>query len=245
MPCKRAFASVLIAGMKSSDLFSLPPSLSPFKNFFDENLPPWEWLKNISEALNSLDFASLESKRDIPAGVHVEGKVFIHPTVKLPPFASIKGPAWIGAGTEVRPGAYIRGNVIIGEGCVVGNSCEYKNCILMDRVQTPHYNYIGDSILGTGAHLGAGVICANLRLDNMPVPVKAPDGTVNSGLRKVGAFLGEYAESGCNSVLQPGAVLMKRAVVMPGIAFAGMLEEDTIAAERTAIRRIPRPPKGR
>ncbi|MBO7521194.1 MAG: UDP-N-acetylglucosamine diphosphorylase [Opitutales bacterium] len=229
--------------MKAKDLFDLPKSLEIFREFFDENAAPWEWLKNIKTALESADFSKLESKKDIPQGVHIEGKVFIHPSVKLPAFASISGPAWIGANTEVRPGAFIRGSVIIGEGCVIGNSCEYKNCLLMDKVQTPHYNYIGDTIMGTGAHTGAGVICANLRLDKMPVSVSTPEGKIDTGLRKFGAIFGEFAEAGCNSVLQPGTILMKRAVVMPCMAFAGLLEENTIAAERPQIRRIPRPDK--
>lgn len=229
--------------MKAKDLFDLPKSLEVFKEFFDADAEPWEWLKNIKTALNSVDFSKFEGKKDIPSGVHIEGKVYIHPSVKLPAFASITGPAWIGANTEVRPGAFIRGSVIIGEGCVIGNSCEYKNSLLMDKVQTPHYNYIGDTIMGTGAHTGAGVICANLRLDNASVSVSTPDGKVNTGLRKVGAFFGEYAESGCNSVLQPGTVLMKKAVVMPCMAFSGLLEENTIAAVRNQIRKIPRPPK--
>ena len=230
--------------MKSKQLFNLPESLSIFSKFFDPEEVPWAWLKKIKEALKGVDFSGLEMKSDIPAGVHIEGKVYIHPSVKLPAFASISGPTWIGANTEIRPGAYIRGNVIIGENCVIGNSCEYKNCLLMDKVATPHYNYVGDSILGTGAHLGAGVICANLRLDKASVSVRTPEGEiVNTGLRKVGAIMGEYAEAGCNSVLQPGAILMKRAVVMPCTAFSGLLEENTIAAERQVLRRIPRPAK--
>ena len=228
--------------MKSSQLFNLPDSLSIFKEFFDPEQAPWTWLEKISSALENVDFSTLESKRDIPVGVRIEGKVYIHPSVKLPAFASITGPAWIGANTEIRPGAYIRGKVIIGENCVIGNSCEYKNCLLMDKVATPHYNYVGDSILGTGAHLGAGVICANLRLDKGSVSVKIPNGEiVNTGLRKLGTIMGEYAEAGCNSVLQPGAILMKRAVVMPCTPFAGLLEENTIAAERQILRRSPRP----
>lgn len=228
--------------MKSNQLFNLPDSLYIFKEYFDPEEAPWVWLKKIKEALEHIDFSELQTKEDIPAGVHIEGKVYIHPSVRLPAFASISGPVWIGANTEVRPGAYIRGNVIIGENCVIGNSCEYKNCLLMDKVATPHYNYVGDSILGTGAHLGAGVICANLRLDKTSVSVKTPEGEiVNTGLRKVGAIMGEYAEAGCNSVLQPGAILMKRAVVMPCTPFSGLLEENMIAAERQILRRIPRP----
>ena len=227
--------------MKASDIFNLPQSLATFKNVFDENLPPWEWLKLIKTALASLDFSKLESKKDIPVGVSIKGYAYIHPTVKLPPFAAIEGPCWIGANTEIRPGAYVRGNVIVGENCVLGNSCEYKNSLLMDNVATPHYNYVGDSILGTGAHLGAGVILANLRLDKANIVVQTPEGRVNTDLRKIGALMGEYSEAGCNAVLQPGTILMKRAIVMSTLAFTGLLEENMIAADRPTLRKVPRP----
>ncbi len=150
--------------MKASDFFTLPASLEPFKSFFLPDAAPWEWLPQIERALAGWRFEPrpLISK---PAGVHMEGPIYLHPTVKLPPYAVILGPAWIGPGTEIRAGAIIRKNVIAGAGCVLGNSCEYKNSLLLDGVQTPHYNYVGDSVLGNGAHLGAGAICSNLRLD--------------------------------------------------------------------------------
>ena len=107
----------------------------------------------------------------VPAGVHLEGMVFLGAGVTLPAHATLIGPAWIGAGTQIRPGAFIRGNVIAGEGCVLGNSSEFKNCLLMDGVQAPHFNYVGDSVLGNRAHLGAGAICSNLRLDQRRVLV--------------------------------------------------------------------------
>ena len=121
--------------MKTSEFFALPPSLSRFAPYFPGEAAPWEWLKKINEALAQADFSAPGAK--VPAGVHVEGKVWLHPSVKLPPYAVITGPAWIGAKTEIRPGAFIRGNVIVGEGGVLGNSCEYKNCLLLDGVQTP------------------------------------------------------------------------------------------------------------
>ena len=151
--------------MKAGELFDLPTSLERFAEFFTPEMSPWEWVGNIKKALASVDFSSLDSKSDIPDGVTIRGDVYIHPSVKLPAYAEINGPAWIGANVEMRIGCFIRGSVIIGEGCVVGNSCEYKNSLLLDKVQTPHYNYVGDSVLGNRAHLGAGVICANLRLD--------------------------------------------------------------------------------
>lgn len=224
--------------MKASDLFTLPESLAHFREHFSQDDAPWEWLPKIKEALAHLDPSSHERHSHIPPGVHIEGAVVIHPSVKLPPFASITGPAWIGADTEVRPGAYIRGNVIIGERCVIGNSSEYKNALLMDDVQTPHYNYVGDSILGNGAHLGAGVILANLRLDKNNVPVT--NERIDSGLRKLGAILADHAEAGCNSVLQPGTILAKRAIVMPLLAYSGYLAPGQIAYERSKIQTLSR-----
>ncbi len=214
--------------MKSIELFKLPESLKIFSKYFTEDMSPWAWVANIKNALSSVDFSKLDSKKDIPMGVQIEGDVYIHPTVSLPPFAHIKGPAWIGANTEIRIGCFIRGNVIVGENCVLGNSCEYKNSFLMDNVQTPHYNYLGDSVLGSGAHLGAGVICANLRLDKKNISVSLPTGREDTKMRKLGAILGEYAEAGCNAVLQPGSILMKRAIVMSCTPFKGYLPENTI-----------------
>ncbi len=226
--------------MKASDLFDLPKSLERFSEFFTPDMAPWEWVKNIKNALASVDFSALESKKDIPAGVCIEGDVYIHPTVSLPPYAHIKGPAWIGANTEIRIGCFVRGNVIVGEGCVMGNSCEYKNSMLMDKVETPHYNYVGDSVLGTRAHLGAGVICANLRLDKGNVMVTLPEGRVNSNMRKLGAMLADEAEAGCNAVLQPGAILMKRSIVLSCMAFKGYLEENTMVGEKLQLKKMPR-----
>jgi len=225
--------------MNAAELFDLPESL-PFADFFQPQMAPWEWVSQIKAALASVRWLHLEQNSAIPDGVHIDGKVYIHPRVKLPPYAYIQGPTWIGADTEVRPGAYIRGNVIIGAGCVIGNSTEIKNSLLLDGVQAPHYNYIGDSVLGNQAHLGAGVICANLRLDQKNVPVQLPEGRTDSGMRKLGALMGDGAEAGCNAVLQPGAILGKRAVVMSGLPFSGTLEADTIAHVRHEIRRIKR-----
>ncbi len=226
--------------MKASEFFALPPSLARFAPFFPADVPPWDWLKNIAAALAAVtDAPTLPAK--VPPGVHIEGKVWIDPTVKLPPYATIIGPAWIGAGTEIRPGAFIRGNVIAGAGCVLGNACEFKNCLLLEGVQAPHYNYVGDSVLGNKAHLGAGVICSNLRLDQAEVTVRLASGeTVGTGLRKFGAVLGDAAEVGCNAVLNPGSILGRRALVMPCTPFSGTLAAATIARSRTALATLPR-----
>ena len=224
--------------MKASDFFALPSSLLRFAPFFPADVAPWLWLKKIGPALEAAEFGANEGA--IPSGVHIDGRVWIHPTAKLPAYATIIGPAYIGAKTEIRPGAFLRGNVIVGESCVLGNASEFKNCLLMDKVQAPHYNYVGDSILGNGAHLGAGAICSNLRLDQGEVTVKLPTGVVGSGLRKFGAILGDKAEVGCNSVLNPGTLLGSRALVMPSMAFGGYLPPATIANARHTVTLIPR-----
>src|SRR3954471_4052393 len=213
--------SVFVHGrpVKASDFFALPVSLSPFASAFSPDVAPWEWLKQIAAALAAQRFD--QPRAPLPPGVHVEGKVYLHPSVKLPPQATIIGPAWIGAKTEIRPGAFIRGNVIVGEGCVLGNACEFKNCLLMDGVQVPHFSYVGDSILGNGAHFGAGVICSNLRLDQQPIVVQTADATYETGLRKFGAIVGDKAEVGCNAVLNPGTLLGPRSLVTPTLAFSG------------------------
>lgn len=228
-----------MSAMQASDLFLLPGSL-PFADHFDPGAAPWAWLPRIAEALAAFEFGEAPPLPDLPPGVTVEGPVFLHPSVKLPPFCFIRGPAYIGEGVEIRPGCYVRGNVIVGPGSVLGNSCEYKNCLLMENVETPHYNYVGDSILGNRAHLGAGAICANLRLDRRPVVIRLEGKRFETGLKKVGAFLGDGAEAGCNSVLQPGTVLGKEAAVI-SMPFQGYLPAGRIAVTSQAARILPRP----
>ncbi|MBP7140349.1 MAG: UDP-N-acetylglucosamine diphosphorylase [Opitutaceae bacterium] len=225
--------------MHASAFFDLPDSLSLFSADFPSDVPPWEWLGAIGPAVARATQGRAR-RVDLPSGVHVEGDVFIDPTVRLPASATLIGPAWIGPGTEVRAGAFVRGNVIVGRGCVLGNSCEFKNCLLLDGVQVPHFSYVGDSVLGNKAHLGAGVILSNLRLDQKPIAV-AIEGVVHStGLRKFGAIVGDAAEVGCNAVLNPGSVLGKRALIMPTVAFSGYLPANTIARSRDAVVHIPR-----
>jgi NDP-sugar pyrophosphorylase family protein len=229
-----------LRAMQASEFFALPVSLSPFAPYFRAEVAPWDWLKQIGVALAAVEFPATGA-RALPPGVHLEGRVWIHPTVKLPAYATIIGPAWVGAGTEIRPGAFIRGNVVVGENCVLGNACEFKNCVLLDGAQVPHFNYVGDSVLGNKAHLGAGVICSNLRLDQAEVTVRRAEGEVlGTGLRKFGAIVGDSAEVGCNAVLNPGSVLGPRALVMPLTAFTGYLPAATIARNRQSIVTMPR-----
>jgi UDP-N-acetylglucosamine diphosphorylase / glucose-1-phosphate thymidylyltransferase / UDP-N-acetylgalactosamine diphosphorylase / glucosamine-1-phosphate N-acetyltransferase / galactosamine-1-phosphate N-acetyltransferase len=224
--------------VKASDFFELPDSLAAFRAFFQADAAPWEWLRQIGPALAAQKFDS--KPPNAGPGVRLEGPVHIDPSVVLPAYATIIGPAWIGAGTQVRPGVFIRGNVIVGEGCVLGNASEFKNSLLMDGVQAPHYNYVGDSILGRRAHLGAGAICSNLRLDRKGIVVHLATGSVDTGLKKFGAILGEEAEVGCNAVLNPGTCLGRRSLVMPAIAFGGVLAPSTIARVRQQVTFVPR-----
>ncbi len=211
--------------MKAENLFTLSEEF-PFKDSFSLDMHPWEWLPLIKKTLVS--FIGFDIQVSVPSGFHVSGDVFIHESVKLPPYGIIEGPAYIGPECELRPGVYIRGNVIAGRGCILGNSCEFKNCLLLDYVQTPHYNYVGDSVLGNKSHLGAGVILSNLRLDQAEINVNIDEQVFETGLRKFGALLGDSAEVGCNTALQPGTILGKKALVVPAIAFKGYLSAGKI-----------------
>jgi NDP-sugar pyrophosphorylase family protein len=224
--------------MTASDYFALPASLAAFADFFDPTAEPWAWLKAIPVALASLPEAGARS--GLPASVRIEGEVHLAEDVRLPAYCTLIGPCWIGPGTEIRPGAYVRGNIIVGAGAVLGNACEFKNCLLMDGVQVPHFSYVGDSILGNSTHLGAGAICSNLRLDKKPVAVRTAERVYETGLRKFGAILGDGAEVGCNAVLNPGSVLGRRALVAPGTVFSGVLPAATIARQRGVVSHLPR-----
>ncbi|XHR27059.1 MAG: UDP-N-acetylglucosamine diphosphorylase [Chthoniobacteraceae bacterium] len=171
----------------------------------------------------------------------VSTAVYIGPGTVIEQGAMIKGPAWIGANCEIRNGAYIRENVIVGNGCVLGNSCEFKNSILFDDVQVPHFNYVGDSILGHHAHLGAGVILSNVKLDHGEVTVTTPEGLViSTGLRKFGAILGDRAEIGCNSVLSPGSVIGRDTILYPGSQWRGCAPSGSIVKQRQSFEIVAR-----
>ena len=212
-------------GIRASQLFLAPPEHWSFKDIFSLKQPIHTWIPLIEEALRQF-FAKCESSQrihsELPPHLTVNGDVYIGRNVSLPPFGTIEGPAYIGDECILRSGVYIRGNVIVGRGCVLGNSCEFKNSLLLEHVQVPHFNYVGDSILGNGAHLGAGCILSNLRLDQKPVCMQTPIGElIPTGLKKLGAILGDGAQAGCNSVLQPGSCLFPNAVVYPCESFKG------------------------
>lgn len=171
---------------------------------------PWEALPKIG------DFV-LELIKNLPADEYEQRDegVWVHKTAKIYPTATILAPCIIGAETEVRPGAFLRGKVLVGKNCVVGNSTELKNVILFDNVQVPHYNYVGDSILGFKSHMGAGALTSNVKQDKTPVSICAGDTRVETGLKKLGAMLGDHVEIGCNTVLNPGTVVGREARVYP------------------------------
>ena len=158
----------------------------------------------------------------------VSENVWVHKTAKVFPSAWLGAPCIIGARTEVRHGAFIRGSALVGEDCVVGNSVELKNVILFDHVQTPHYNYVGDSILGYYSHMGAGSITSNVRSDKKLVTVHAPEGDIPTGIKKFGAMLGDYVECGCNSVCNPGTIIGRHSNIYPTSCVRGVIPAYSI-----------------
>ena len=166
--------------------------------------------------------------------------VFIDEGTEIEPGAVIKGPAWIGKNCQIRSGSYIRENVIVGDGCVLGNSCEFKNCVIFDHCEVPHYNYVGDAILGYKAHLGAGVILSNVRLDRKEVTIHDESGTLHTGLRKFSAVVGDHAEIGCNSVISPGSLIGRHSIIYPLANFSGVLAAKMILKVRQEQVRVAR-----
>ncbi len=204
----------------TTDLYDLSHSLAgDYLRQFDH---PWEALKGISSLIEELGAALGDDYQEISP------KVWVHRTAKVFPSAYLGAPCIIGAGTEVRHCAFIRGSALVGENCVVGNSVELKNVILFDNVQVPHYNYVGDSILGYRSHMGAGSLTSNVKSDKTLVVVKSCDGCTETGLKKFGAMVGDFVEVGCNSVLNPGTVIGKHSNVYPTSCVRGVIPENSI-----------------
>lgn len=205
--------------VKTSELYDCQvPYLKDFFNSFEY---PWEMIPKIKDLIASLLESGIEGFTELKEGVLVGQNVTIAPT------ATIEAPAIIGHDTVIRPGAYIRGNLITGSGCVIGNSSEYKNAILLDKVQTPHYNYIGDSILGNRAHTGAGTVCSNLKSDGKNVVIRG-DEDYETGLRKIGGILADGADVGCGCVINPGTVIGKKTSVYPLTMLRGVYPANCI-----------------
>lgn len=182
---------------------------------------PFEALKGVSAFIEQLGARLNDEYQEIAP------KIWAHKSAKIALTAYIGAPCIIGENTEIRHSAYIRGSALIGNNCVVGNSVELKNVILFDGVQVPHYNYVGDSILGYKAHMGAGSITSNVKSDKTPVVIKG-ERPLETGLKKVGAFLGDFVEVGCNSVLNPGTVIGRRAQIYPLSCVRGVVKENCI-----------------
>ena len=206
--------------MKMNDLYDLSHTLAA--EYLAGFSYPWQALSGIKELIRELG-PKLGGEYS-----EIEPEVWVHSTAKVAPTAYLGAPCIIGPGTEVRHCAFVRGSALVGEGCVVGNSVELKNVILFDGVQVPHYNYVGDSILGYKAHMGAGSVTSNVKSDKTLVVVKNGGEQIPTGLKKFGAMLGDFVEVGCNSVLNPGTVIGRRSNVYPTSCVRGVVPENSI-----------------
>lgn len=196
---------------------------SLFFPFLSDFSRPWDAISYIGDFINTISHELY--KKDY---YFIDDYIFVSKSASISKNATIIGPCIIGPHSEVRPGAYIRGNVIIGEKSVIGNSTELKNSILFDSVQVPHFNYVGDSILGYKAHFGAGVITSNVKSDKTPVKIKFEGETIDTGRRKLGALVGDHVEVGCNAVLNPGTVIGRNSTVYPLSSVRGVIPENSI-----------------
>lgn len=192
------------------------------KSYLEQFTYPWEALKGIKDFIVQLGSTLGDDYQE------VSPQVWVHRTATVAPTAYLGAPCIIGAGTEVRHCAFIRGSALVGENCVVGNSVELKNVILFDNVQTPHYNYVGDSILGYKSHMGAGSVTSNVKSDKTLVVVKDGKEQMPTGLKKFGAMLGDFVEVGCNSVLNPGTVIGRESQIYPLSCVRGEVPERSI-----------------
>lgn len=198
----------------------------------------WEILFQLADRCRSLQ-GRMEGR--MMGDAFIGEQVVIGSGTVIEPGAVIKGPAWIGQDCVIRPGCYIRENTVVGNGVVLGNSSEFKNCVVFDEAEIPHFNYVGDSVVGYKGHLGAGVILSNVRLDRRAVKVAFDDGTrVDTGLKKFGAIVGDRAEIGCNAVISPGSIIGRRSIVYPCAPWRGVLAEDSVAQYQPALRVRPR-----
>ena len=219
-----------ISMLKTAELYDMSHTLAgAYLSGFEY---PWQALKGIKELILALGPTLGEDYTE------VSPTVWVHKTAAVAPTAFLGAPCIIGAGTEVRHCAFIRGSALVGEGCVVGNSVELKNAILFDNVQVPHFNYVGDSILGYKSHMGAGSVTSNVKSDKTLVVVKNGEEQVPTGLKKFGAMLGDHAEIGCGSVLNPGTVVGKNARVYPLSMVRGFVPANHIYKKAGEVAEI-------
>lgn len=207
--------------LKATELFDFSHTAAgEYLSGFDY---PWEALGGIKSEILRLGKSLDTGEYD-----EISENVWVHKTAKIAPTAYIGAPCIIGADTEVRHGAFIRGSALIGSGCVIGNSVEVKNAIIFDSVQVPHFNYVGDSILGYRSHMGAGSVTSNVKSDKTLVCVKNGEEIIETGLKKFGAMLGDFVEVGCNSVLNPGTVIGRNTNIYPLSCVRGAVPPDSI-----------------
>ncbi len=193
------------------------------RELFSGKTYPWEVLPEIGDFIKKTGPRLSADEYD-----EVAEEVWIAKDATVHPYSTIKGPCIIGHGTEVRPGAFIRGSAFVGDGCVIGNSTELKNVVIFNGVQVPHYNYVGDSVLGYKSHMGAGSITSNVKSDKTNVVIKNGDELIPTGRKKVGAVLGDHVEVGCNSVLNPGTVIGRNTNIYPVSCVRGTVPPDSI-----------------
>ncbi len=220
-----------MAGLQDTmikELYTLEETIA--RDIFEDVTYPWEVLAKIKDFIVALGETLPEEKFE-----RREGNIWIARSAKIFPTAYIGGPAIIDEEAEIRQCAFIRGSAIVGKGAVVGNSTELKNVILFNKVQVPHYNYVGDSILGFKAHMGAGSITSNVKSDKTLVVVHAGEENYETGLKKFGAMLGDNVEVGCNSVLNPGTVIGRNSNIYPTSMVRGVIPADSIYKKRTEI----------
>lgn len=213
---------------KISRMYNLEETIA--KDLFEGLTYPWEALPKISEFIvklgESLDSSVYEKRGE---------NIWVAKSAKVAPTAFLNGPLIIDEETEIRHCAFVRGNAIVGKGCVVGNSTELKNVVLFNSVQVPHYNYVGDSILGYKSHMGAGSITSNVKSDKTLVVVKNGKEEIKTGLKKFGAMLGDYVEVGCNSVLNPGSVIGSHTNIYPLSMVRGVVPERSIYKNKNEV----------
>lgn len=214
--------------IKTGELLDLSHTIAA--EYLAEFCCPWEALSGLSAYIVTLGESLPKDQYDNP-----QKNVWIAKSAKVAPSASIGAPCIICEDAEIRQCAYVRGSAIVGAGAVVGNSCELKNCILFDRVQVPHFNYVGDSILGYRSHMGAGSITSNVKSDKTNVALRVGDERVETGLRKLGAILGDGVEVGCNCVLNPGTIIGRATSVYPLTSVRGVIPEGCIVKSATDI----------
>ena len=210
------------------DLYDLNETIAA--KLFEGKTYPWEVLADIGDFIMKLGPTLPKDEFN-----QIEDNIWVHKTVKIAPTASLTGPLIVDADTEIRPSAFVRGKAIVGKNCVVGNSTELKNVVLFNTVQVPHYNYVGDSVLGYKAHMGAGSIMSNVKSDKKLVVIKDGKEQIETGIKKIGGMLGDEVEVGCGSVLNPGTIVGKHTNIYPLSSVRGVIPANSIYKNKNEI----------